>query len=284
MVATSTSTRGPRSAMGSPIHLQTFAILAKAGFRRYSTYRQATLAGVFTNIVFGFMRCFVLLAVAAGAGGSVAGYHGSQLVTYVWVGQGMIAVVGLWGDTELATRIRTGDVVADLLRPIHPVASYLAVDLGRAAFAAVTRMAAPIAAGALAFRLYVPSGPAYPLFAASLVLAVVLSFSCRYIVNAAAYWIMDGRGPQMAWQLASTLLGGLYFPLHFLPSAVVTWLWLATPFPSLLQAPLDIASGRASTRAGLGYLAIAAGWVVVMLALAVLVQRRAERRLVVQGG
>jgi len=271
--------------MRSPIPLQTFAVLAKAGFRRYSTYRQATLAGVFTNVVFGFMRCFVLLAVAAAGNGSVAGYEGSQLVTYVWVGQGMITVVGLWGDTELATRIRTGDVVADLLRPIHPVASYLAVDMGRAAFAVTSRMAVPVLAGLLAFDFYVPhDAVTYPIFAASLLLATVLSFGCRYIVNAAAFWIMDGRGPQIAWQLASTLLGGLYFPLHFLPPAAVTWLWLATPFPSLLQAPLDIASGHASTRLALGYLGVAAVWTVVIFVVAVLVQRRAERRLVVQGG
>ena len=38
------------------------AALARAGFRRYSTYRQATVAAAFTNTVFGFLRCYVLLA------------------------------------------------------------------------------------------------------------------------------------------------------------------------------------------------------------------------------
>ena len=47
----------------------TFGALAWSGFRRYATYRQATAAGSFTNIVFGFLRCYVLLAVAAGAVG-----------------------------------------------------------------------------------------------------------------------------------------------------------------------------------------------------------------------
>lgn len=285
MVRTVASTPGRRSAAGSPIPLQTFTVLAKAGFRRYSTYRQATIAGTFTNVVFGFMRCFVLLAVAAGGGGTVAGYRGSQLVAYVWIGQGMIATVGLWGDSELATRIRTGDVVADLLRPIHPVAAYFAADMGRAAFAVCSRLLLPIVVGAVAFDFYVPRHLAtYPLFVISVVLACVLSFGCRYIVNATAYWIMDGRGPQVAWTIAATLLGGLYFPLHFLPPAVVAWLWLGTPFPSLLQAPLDIASERASTPLAVGYLGIAAVWIGIAFTLAVLVQRWAERRLVVQGG
>lgn len=81
-------------------------------FRRYSTYRQATLAGAFTNTVFGFLRCYVFLAVAAGAGGVAAGYRGAQLTTFVWVGQGLLAVVLFWGWTDLVERIRSGEVPA----------------------------------------------------------------------------------------------------------------------------------------------------------------------------
>ena len=56
---------------GRPLRasVTTFGALVGSGFRRYATYRQATIAGSFTNIVFGFLRCYVLLAVAAGAPG-----------------------------------------------------------------------------------------------------------------------------------------------------------------------------------------------------------------------
>jgi ABC-type uncharacterized transport system permease subunit len=87
--------------------------LARSGFRRYATYRQATVAGAVTNTVFGLLRCYVLLAVAAGAGGLAAGYDSAQLATYVWVGQGLLAVVMLWGWSDLADRIRTGAVATD---------------------------------------------------------------------------------------------------------------------------------------------------------------------------
>src|SRR5262249_10771461 len=103
-----TLTAARRRILRSPIPLQLFTAVAKAGFRRYSTYRQATLAGIFTNSVFGFLRCYVLLAVTAGAGGTVAGYQGAQLVSYVWIGQGMLATIGIWDDLGLAARIRTG--------------------------------------------------------------------------------------------------------------------------------------------------------------------------------
>src|SRR5262245_42531367 len=85
-----------------PVPYRTCAALFSAGFRRYSTCRQATLAAVFTIPAVGFLNGYVLLAVAAGNGGSAAGYGRAQLATFVWVSQGMLGTVGLWGDTELA--------------------------------------------------------------------------------------------------------------------------------------------------------------------------------------
>ena len=40
-----------------------YVSIALRAFRRYSTYRGATLAGIFTNSVFGVIVCFVYLAV-----------------------------------------------------------------------------------------------------------------------------------------------------------------------------------------------------------------------------
>ena len=285
MVLSTTLTAARRRIVRSPIPFQIFLALAKAGFRRYSTYRQATLAGIFTNSVFGFLRCYVLLAVTAGAGGTVAGYQGAQLVAYVWIGQGMLATIGLWEDMGLATRIRTGEVVSDLLRPVHPIVAYLATDLGRASFAVLTRFAAPVVVGVIAFDFYAPRHlVTYPLAALSVALAVVVCFGCRFIVQSTTFWLMDGRGPQIAWTIASGVLGGMYFPLRFLPSGVATTLWLGTPFPSLMQTPLDIACERVTDARAAGLVAIQLAWVVVILAAARAVQRRAERKLVVQGG
>jgi ABC-2 type transport system permease protein len=264
----------------------TFGVLVGSGFRRWSTYRQATIAGSFTNIVFGFLRCYVLLAVAAGVvGQEPGGYDAEQLATYVWVGQGLLAVIGIWGWAELAERIRTGDIAADLLRPVSPVTSYLAADLGRALHAMLTRFGPPVVAGAIFFPVHVPvRWQTVPLFLLSVILAVVICFACRYVVNATAYWLHDARGPIMLWTLGSGVLGGLYFPLRLLPEEFTLALWLATPLPSLLQAPLDVLIERDPAPVQVGLVGVQVFWAVVTLGLAVLVQRRAESRLAVQGG
>jgi ABC-2 type transport system permease protein len=240
------------------------------------------VAGLSTNIVFGFMRCYVLLAVV---GERAGGYDPRQIATYVWVTQGLLSTVGVWSPIGLADRIRTGDVVADLLRPVPPVWSYLATDLGRAGFAGLTRFVGPIVVGALAFPLYRPHRlETYLLFMISAVLATVICFAGRYVTEAAAYWLLDARGPWITWMLLSNVLSGLVFPLSFLPGWLAALCWAATPFPWLLQAPIDIVVERDSAAGTAGLLAGQVAWTAIMVGLAGYVQRRGTRRLVVQGG
>ena len=262
-----------------------YLALAAAGFKRYATYREAMAAAVVTNTVFGFLRFAVMLAVLDAGARTVVGYSEPQLATFVWAGQGLIGVVLLWAPLDLAERIRSGDVVTDLLRPIDPVWQMLAADLGRAGYAAVTRFVGPVALGALVFELYAPRRPVtYALFLCSALMATVVCFGCRYLVNAAAYWLLDARGPNTFWTLTSGFLGGLYFPVWFFPDALASALIVLTPFPSVIQIPLDVLVERGSPGLQLALLGVQAGWVVAILALCHWVQARGERKLVIQGG
>lgn len=267
----------------APGALAAFAAFVRAGFRRYATYRQATVAAAFTNSIFGFLKCYVLLAVL-GDRATVAGYDAVQLATFVWLGQGLLGVVELFTWTELAERVRDGTVASDLLRPVDPVWAYLGTDLGRAGHAAMTRLAVPLLVGAAFFPLYVPTRPGtWPLAAVSITLAVVVSFGTRYLVNLVAFWWLDIRGMNTVWLIGSTMLSGLSVPVAFFPDVLRPVLW-ATPFPWMFQAPIDVVLERGGAD---HQLLLVAGQVVAaaaLLATCRLVQRRAVRRLVIQGG
>ena len=149
----------------------------------------------------------------------------------------------------------------------------------------LTRFLPPLIVGSAFFPLYVPDRwPTVPLFALSIVLAVVGSFGCRFLVNATAYWLHDARGPIMLWTLSSGVLAGLYFPLRLLPDWLAITLWVATPLPGLLQTPLDVLVERDPPALQAALVALQAVWAAVLLAVCRIVQRRAERTLVVQGG
>jgi ABC-2 type transport system permease protein len=254
--------------------------LLVAGYRRYASYRQATLAGLATNMVFGLLRAAVLTAVLAERG-TVAGYDLLTAVTYVWLGQGLITVVLLWGDQELAHRIRTGDVVVDLGRPWDLQAAMLATDLGRAGHAVAMRLLPPAAFGALLFPFRWPERPeTWLLFAASVWLAVVVSFGVRFLLNASAFWLLDVRGVMAVWGVVGGVLSGLVVPLAWFPpwaQSVLSW----TPFPSLFQSPIDVFTERGNP---LAVLATQLTWAALLLLAGRTVLARGTRRLVVQGG
>lgn len=271
------------SAAGLPSPRAAGALVA-AGFRRWASYRAATLAGAFTNTFFGVVKLAILFAAADSAGGVIAGYDRAALSTYTWVSQGMIAVLVLFGSFELAQRVRTGDVAIDLGRPVHPVAGWLAEDVGRAGQACLVRFLVPLAFGALVFGLRVPEHlVTLPLFVLSAAVGMVISFGCRLVVNLAAFWLLDIRGLATVYMVSSNVLCGLIVPVAFFPD----WLRVlayATPFPFMLQTPVDIAVERVSGVDALVAVGIQLVWAAVMLALGVLVLRRGTRRLVVQGG
>ncbi len=258
--------------------------LVAAGYKRYASYRQATLAGAFTNTVFGVIKVSILFAAADAAGGVVAGYDRAALSTYTWVSQGLIAVVWMFSWTTVTQRVRTGDVAIDLGRPVHPIAAWLAEDLGRAGQACLVRFVGPLVIGGLIYGLRVPRHPAtVPLFVLGAALAVVVSFGARLLVSLTAFWLVDVRGVLNLYVLATGVLSGLLVPVHFLPgwARVVAY---ATPFPWMLQAPVDVATERVTGAAALGTLGIQAVWAVVLLAGCVFIFQRGTRRLVVQGG
>ncbi len=254
--------------------------LVSAGFRRYATYRQAVLAGLATNMVFGFMRCAVLLTVFAGSA-SVAGYDPSRTVTFVWIGQGLIAVVLIWGNADFGERVRSGDVAVDLLRPVDLQAALLAEDLGRAGFALLSRFSVPLLVGSIFFELTLPGSVLrWAAFGLSVVLAVLVSFAIRFLLNLVAFWLLDWRGLLSVYGAVSTVLAGLAIPIAFFPGWARAVIW-ATPFPAIIQVPIDIALGRGAVGPLLAHQLI---WTLALLAGGRLVLARAVRTLVIQGG
>ena len=264
--------------------MRTYLVLAAAEFRRYSTYRLAILAGVTTQSVFGFIRVGVLFAAISSAGGTLAGYDQQLASTYVWLGQALLAPVALSGWIEIAERVSSGEIAVDFARPVDLQLAWWARDLGRAAFQLLSRGLPPLFIGVVTVGIALPgSWSAYPLGLMSLVLAISISFTLRFLVNLIAFWTFDVRGYMGLYLVIGSLFCGLFIPVHLFPK----WLQVvayATPFPSMLQTPIDVLSGWALGWAAAALVASQLAWLVALFGLARLVQWRAGRRLVVQGG
>ncbi|MEU8835473.1 ABC-2 family transporter protein [Streptomyces sp. NBC_01527] len=266
--------------------MRLYAVVAAGGFRRYATYRIATAAGVFTNTVFGFILAYTYMALWDERP-QLGGYDMSQALTYVWLGQALLATCAMMGggfEDELMERIRTGDVAIDLYRPVDLQMWWLAGDLGRAAYQLLARGIVPMVLGALAFPLALPTSPGIWLaYLVSVTLGVVVSFAVRYLVALSAFWLMDGAGATQIAFLAGLFFSGMLLPLTLFPG-LLGEVARALPWSALLQVPADVFLGKHTGWGLVGAFAFQGGWALALLLAGRLVQSVATRRVVVQGG
>ena len=263
--------------------MRLYAEIAVRGFRRYSTYRAATIAGALTNSAFGFIRGYVLLALFA-VRPMVGGYGRSDALTYTFLTQGLLMALYMWGWFEVSLTIRTGDVATQLARPFDYQGYWLAQDLGRAGYHLLARGIPPFLLAGLVWDLRLPRHSGTWLwFAVSVVLAVTVSFALRFLTNLSAFWLLEARGVAALAAAAWTVLSGFAIPIAFFPEGIGNLVRLL-PFAAMVEFPVDVFLERARGVDLAATLAAQAAWAAVLLGAGRLVLGAGVRKLVVQGG
>ncbi len=264
--------------------MRVYAEVARHAFRRYSTYRAATAAGVFTNTVFGFIKASVLIALWH-ARPALGGYDVRDAVTFTFVVQGLLAALAVFGPgLEVNDRIRTGDVVVDLYRPADFQAWWLANDLGRAGFEVIFRGVPPFLVAWIFFPLRFPHpGWLWAPFAACVLLGMLVSFALRYIVSLAGFWLLDSRGLGSLHLVSAMFFSGGVIPLVLFPGALGA-LARALPWSAMIQVPVDVFLGKHTGSALAQVMGFQLGWVAVLLLAGRWLTTAARRRVVAQGG
>jgi ABC-2 type transport system permease protein len=259
--------------------------VARRAVQRQLAYRTENLAGLFTNTFFGYLRAAVFVAVYQNTSTTnVGGYDAQAAVTYSWITQALIMVVALWGWWDVEETIRTGDVVSDLSKPFAYLGFWLARDAGRAAYFAVFRAAPILVAGQVLFGLHWPSSPgAWLAFLVSVVLALLVSFGWRFLLNVTAFWTTDARGLGQLALAATMFLGGFVVPIRYFPDWLQPWV-LALPFAAITQTPADLFVERVQGAEALPSLVGQVIWAIVLVGLAQFTTVLATRRVIVQGG
>lgn len=258
--------------------------VARTTARRMTTYRTATLAGIFTNTVFAFLMAYVMLAVFREEP-VIGGFDAVDAITFTFVAQGLFSMtMGNFGQLELAERIRTGDVAVDLSRPYDFQGWWTAVGYGRASFLVWARGIPPIVIGAVTLGIRLPATATnWAAFGVAVVLSAGVAICWGFLLQLTAFWILDVRGPnQIGWMLAQ-LLSGAYLPVVLFPDGAEAVI-RALPFVAMIQLPIELFLGKHEGVGLVWVLANQALWLGALLLAGRLVLRRAVRKVVVQGG
>ena len=96
--------------------LRFYVEVARTAFRRQLMYNWANLAGLLTNIVFGIIFSYVMIALFQ-VKHVAGGYDLRDALRYTWLVQSLVMIVLTFGWYDLMLTIRSGEVVSDLSKP-----------------------------------------------------------------------------------------------------------------------------------------------------------------------
>ncbi|MDQ8001781.1 MAG: ABC-2 family transporter protein [Pseudomonadota bacterium] len=261
-------------------------------FLQMLQYRTAAWAGFATQCWWGGIKVMVLAAFYGSASAAGAPITLAQAVTYVWLAQGLLALLPWLGDPEVAQAVRSGSVAYDRLRPVDAYALWYARSAGWIAARVLPRVALMAAFSALLLPLAGLSDWAWRppagllagvAFAASAVLALLLSTSMVMLLNIAAAASLNERGINALAAPVVIVFSGNLLPLALLPDA---WqaLLLLQPLAGVTDIPARLWFGQLAGAQALEGLALQALWTVVLVAAGRAAMARTLRRLEVQGG
>jgi ABC-2 type transport system permease protein len=263
----------------------------RARFQLMLQYRAAALAGFATQLWWGAIRILVFAAFY-GVNAAAAPIGLTDAVTYVWLGQALLALQPWAADPEIGQAVRSGGVGYDRLRPLDAYGYWYARTVGwmlaRALPRAVLMMLAAgivlplVGLGDWAWRP--PSGVAAALlFIPAFVLMTMLGAAVLMLANIIVAASLNERGVNAVLTPLVIVLSGSLLPLNFYPDAWRPFLHVQ-PLAGLVDIPFRIYFADLSGDAALQGLALQAGWSVVLIVVGRLAMERMMRRLEMQGG
>lgn len=261
------------------------ALLAtiRTSFKRQLTYRAANLSGLATNLMFGFFRAAVLIALYQDRT-SVNGLSIQGAITYAGLTQALIGFLSFFHWYELMHTVYDGQVGADLLKPLNYFLYWLGIDTGRAFGSLLIRSLPLFVVFALFYDVVLPQSLIqWCAFILSILFALLISFGWRFLVNLSAFWTPNAIGiGRFAFGLSWTF-SGFFMPLALFPD------WLAqfsrlSPFGASLYIPIDIFLGNLHGGALVEALLTQLFWIAAFVILDHMILSRGIRKLVIQGG
>jgi ABC-2 type transport system permease protein len=272
--------------------LRPYAAVVGARFRMLLQYRAAAIAGFWTQLVFGLVLIMIYEGFYRSSTPDAQPMAFAQVVSYVWLGQALLAMLPWNVDGEIQAMVRSGAVAYELCRPIDLYGLWFARSVAQRTAPTVLR-AVPMAVfasiglpliGLGEWRLAPPvSFAAGAGFVVALGCALALGCAISTLLNILLLWTVQGDSVYVFATAVVSLLSGLLIPLPLLPDwaqTAVRWL----PFAGIMDLPFRIYSGHIAAGGLALVLARQIGWTVATVALGRRLLARGMRRVVVQGG
>lgn len=256
--------------------LRIYWVYLKTSLAEQFQYRVALAIWMLNRIVEPTIYLVVWRTVAAARGG-VGGYEAADFAAYFIVLMVVNQLTFAWIIHEFGWRVRSGELSSLLLKPIHPIHSDIAENLGYKALTLVIIVPAAALLSVLFKPAFEPDAAMLALAAAALAAGYGIRFLFDWTFALTAFWTTRTAALNQIYFLALLFCSGRLAPLELLPGWMERATWYL-PFRWVVWFPVELALGR------LGPELIAAGfrmqalWLAIGLALLGAVWRLGVRK------
>lgn len=254
--------------------------IARIGFREATAYRLNAVMSLATSIFYLILAYYIWSAIAT------SGTLSSSLtavLTYIVVGQIISNSTFINAEDPIGDRVRKGTIVNELKRPISLRTQIYFHLLGQSMFNFLAKGLPVAVIGAIFLNLSFPTGVNLPAFLVSLFLGLNLVFSFSFLTAMFIFWTKVAWSIRMMRNLIQRLFSGVLFPLYLLPGQLKP-IFEATPFPSMVDAPISIFRMNVTGSEILPIFGKQILWTLIILLVGELMWRKAQTKLTVQGG
>lgn len=250
-------------------------------------YRQAAYAGIVTQFFFGFVYIMVYIAFYKSGGKNIP-MTLSQMVTYIWLGQGFLALINQYArDHELFKLVRDGGISYELTRPKNLYFMWYFKVLGQR-LASVTLRVFPLLI--ITFILPSPYNFSLPssfsifiVFFISLFIGTLLITGLVVLYPIITLHTMNEKGIVNMIITISDILSGLIVPIPFFP-LFLQKISKILPFQYISDLPFRIYVGNISIENGIYGIIIQLFWLIVIVLLGQVLLTKSMKKIIVQGG
>lgn len=223
-------------------------------FQRSISYR----VEYFMSVLNAFLYIFIFTSVwrtLIPETGTVEGLSRKDMIAYAVLSTLVKATFGR-NDSLLSSRIRSGDISADLLKPFYFPLMYLCDTIGSSLFQILSRAVPLFIFCVFVFDISLSVDAGVILrFLPLYFLAFLLFFLLSFVISTMAFYFVDIFPFWIFYYALVTLTSGAIIPVKFLPEGLQSVLY-ATPFPYLfyfptmvlLDQPLEFAYGELIAR------------------------------------
>ena len=240
-------------------------------------YRIAMIIWLIGGVIEPLMYLVVWTTVAAQQGGSIGSFSAGDFAAYYIAMMLVNHATFSWIMWEYDYRIRSGEFSTLLLKPIHPIHSDIADNLG---YKVLTLIIYLPTVGILAW-FFQPTWTFVAWAVAATIPALILAFVMRFFLEwslaMSAFWTTRTRAVNQVYFVSLLFFSGRLAPLELFPRPV-QMLAAALPFRWMLSFPVELVMGRLTPRDALVGAGVQLAWIVVGFVSMRLVYRAGIRR------